>query len=117
MGLYSQDKPMEIVAIEKAIVHNDIKLLGIIMDDWVTITHDNKANIYNKYQAQNIIRGILPNDEEGTFTMQKIGKGSKENTYFAIGVYTSKNKMMLMYFYLVYNDAKSQLLVKEIKID
>lgn len=109
--------PLEIVAIERALSKNDIKLLGLLMDDWVTLTYNNKANIYNKFQAQNIIKDIISFEGNQKFIMQKVGRGNQDNTYFAIGTYSSSNKSYLLYFYLVYNESKNQYLLKEIRID
>lgn len=111
------DNPVEIVALEKAIVTNDMRLLGLLMDEWVTITYDNKANIYNKYQAQNVIKDILNFESSIAFSFQKVGKSMNNNSYYAIGTYSGKEKKYLMYFYLVYNKNRDNYLLKEIKID
>lgn len=111
------DRPIEISAIEKAITINDVKLLGVLMDDWVTITASNKATIYNKFQAQNVVKNLIPLDAQNKFVMQKIGKGSHGNSYFAIGTIEANNRSYLLYFYLVYNEARKQFLLKEIRVD
>lgn len=111
------NNPVEIVALEKAIVTNDIRLLGLLMDEWVTITVENKANIYNKYQAQVIIKEILKFESSASFSFQKVGKSINNNSYYAIGTYAGKEKSYLMYFYLVYNKNRDNYLLKEIKID
>lgn len=117
IGRPKDANPVEIVAIEKAIVTNDIRLLGLLMDEWVTITIDNKANIYNKYQAQVIIKELLEFETGIKFTFQKVGKSVNNNSYFAIGTYTGKEKSYLIYFYLVYNKNRDYYLLKEIKFD
>lgn len=104
-------------AMNRALSNNDAKLLGMMMDNMITISIKNRVNIYSKSQAQKVVSDFFVSEKNAVFKLHKHGSDPKTHIYYGIGTYKTNAKTFIVYYLLRYSASEGEYVLKELKID
>lgn len=114
VGLGAQAQSSVPDAVVNATRKNDSRALAVYFNDKVELIIPGKSGVFSNAQAEQVIKSFFAANPASDFKI--IHQGVRDNSSFAIGMYTSKSNYTFRVYYLV-KDSDGSVLIHQMRIE
>jgi hypothetical protein len=114
VGLGAQAQSSVPDAVVNATRKNDSRALAVYFNDKVELIIPGKSGVFSNAQAEQVIKSFFAANPASDFKI--IHQGVRDNSSFAIGMYTSKSNFTFRVYYLV-KDSDGSVLIHQMRIE
>lgn len=112
IAMYGQSSVPD--AVVNATRSNDSRTLATYFNEKVELIIPGKSGVFSSAQAEQVIKSFFATNPATDFKI--IHQGVRDNSSFAIGLYTSKNNYTFRVYYLV-KDSDGSVLIHQMRIE